>query len=265
MRRPGRIVATVLALYVIGCTSKDKAKKPSAIADILVEVDGKPAPPLTSERLAKLEPDYKDGAKRGWKLTRLFPKALASPPRVVESVGAGKARRKLRNAASPVNGTVVALVVGVGEPFVARIDPKAPFAARPERQVEHIVRLRIYSPRRGRSRKPAAVTSKFELKIQLDGKAHATWTFADLNKVATHGRARQWSLRDVAKQIAAKARITELVTGKGNTHSLPAKAWADAKRVPLFKLNRRGQLKFWWSDARGRGIRDIVLLRAVTK
>lgn len=269
MLRFGPIVAAAFALCVISCTSKDKSTSGKVeIQDIAVEVDGTAGEAITAARLAGLKPDYTDGNKRAWKLTRLLPKALAGEGRVVEVSGAGKARLKLRNAGEVVNGTVVALVVGVGEPFVARIDPAKPFATPTMRSVARIAQLRVYAPSQGKRRKPPVKADKLEVKIQLDGKAHATWKIDELNKVPTiEGKPRHWSMRAIADHIAKGARISEVVSRKGNTQKLDAERWADERLKPLIKLNRRGMLKFWWNrdGKRFQQVRDVVVIRAVTR
>ena len=51
---------------------------------IEVEIDGEPAPPIDSALLRRVEPDFRSGARRSWKIERLVGPAAARPKHVLE-------------------------------------------------------------------------------------------------------------------------------------------------------------------------------------
>jgi hypothetical protein len=61
-----------------------------------------------------------------------------------------------------------------------------------------------------------------------------------------------WSLREVARQLVGPyARITGAVDGDGTHAKITRKDWADAKKTPVLRINRRGMYKIQWVDRNG--------------
>lgn len=73
-------------------------------------------------------------------------------------------------------------------------------------------------------------------------------------------------LRALAERAGGKgAAVTEVVGADGTSVAIPAEAWADAARIPVLRLNRRGLFKFHWMGADlvplpGEQVRRVVRL-----
>ncbi len=263
-------------LGVIACTSSDGGSKaasndsPAQLSEIPVLVDGKPAPVVNQARVAGLEPTYKDGTKRAWALTALLGDAVGDE-RTLEIVGRNKVRILHSRPGVDRKGKPLALVVGVGEPFIGRVDPNKPFAEPTRRRVDRIVALKLY--RRGKP-KPATRTvdtAALKLTIEYASGKSTVWRYAEISKVPVLAQQKHhWSLRKIAAGVAAGARVTALETRKGTRIELSAEQWNDANKLPVVKLNRRGQLKFWWTTADkprggGKAVRDVTKLHVVLR
>lgn len=51
--------------------------------------------------------------------------------------------------------------------------------------------------------------------------------------------------------VGPTARVTALVGEEGRTVAISPAAWDDERRVPVLKVNRKGQLKLQWTDGEG--------------
>jgi len=266
----------VLLAGVIACTSSKKADEgkkqasPVQLAEIAVELDGKPVAALTTKRLEALKPDFNAGDKRGWKVATIFGAALTDDKRL-ELLGANKVRVIHSRPAGARRGKALALIVGVGEPFIGRVDSETPFAEPARRRIDRLVKLKIYKPAASMAKKRTVKTEALEVRIELAGGKPIVWKYPQLKKVPQlAGQENHWSMRAIAAALAKGSRITEMETRKGKKYVVPAAEWKDAKRLPVVKLNRRGQLKFWWSssdDPRKRGkmnLRDVTVIRLTT-
>ena len=108
----------------------------------------------------------------------------------------------------------------------------------------------------------------------VDGEARP-WTEDDLAEVEPvtideAGADRDaFSLRTLAAELVGPGAAVVEVRGETTT-MLDAEAWADASRVPVLKLNRRGMLKLVWLDPGGQPtagaeVRGVTELTFTTK
>ncbi len=90
-------VLTLAGSFLVGLGACGGEQKPEATAQaparsseipagiwIEVEIDGEPAPPIDSALLRRVEPDFRSGARRSWKIERLVGPAAARPKHVLE-------------------------------------------------------------------------------------------------------------------------------------------------------------------------------------
>lgn len=103
----------------------------------------------------------------------------------------------------------------------------------------------------------------------MEGKPPATWRYRDLDSVARVTDQEVWSIRDLVERLVHPgARVTELRDVKGKVVQISEASWGDRTQLPVLKLNRRGQFKFWWTAAdRPRGgaaeLQDVRALRVI--
>jgi hypothetical protein len=61
-----------------------------------------------------------------------------------------------------------------------------------------------------------------------------------------------WSLRDLAHALVGPhARVTGAADGGGTKVKIAKKDWADPKKTPVLRINRRGMYKIEWVDKDG--------------
>ena len=89
-------LAGCLLVALAACGGEQKpeaaasAKAPAQASEIPagiqieVEIDGEPASPIDSALLRRVEPDFRTGARRSWKIERLVGPAAARPKNVLE-------------------------------------------------------------------------------------------------------------------------------------------------------------------------------------
>jgi hypothetical protein len=117
-----------------------------------------------------------------------------------------------------------------------------------------------------------ATGSASPLKVVVAGGPPTTWTPDALAAVArftihSDGSDKDvWSLRDVAHQLVGPhARVTAAVDGDGSREKIDPRDWADAKKTPVLRINRRGMYKIQWVDKSGNvtGDDDVRDVRSV--
>jgi hypothetical protein len=96
-----------------------------ASLSIAVEIDGKPAAPIDSARLAAAKPDFQDVDHRAWRLSSLLGARMAGDRAVVAVTGDNEVTVQFRRSSS-VEVPVLALTRR-GEIVAALVDPADPF------------------------------------------------------------------------------------------------------------------------------------------
>jgi hypothetical protein len=101
------------------------------------------------------------------------------------------------------------------------------------------------------------------LKILVAGGAPQSWAPSAFDPIprmsirADNSDKDAWSLRDVVhKLVGPKARVTVAVDGEGTRAKIDPKDWADAKKTPVLRINRRGMYKIEWVDDKGNMTND---------
>jgi hypothetical protein len=92
------------------------------------------------------------------------------------------------------------------------------------------------------------------IQVLVDGKPASDLTIEKLKSIKTGTVAgasdtgkEGWSLHDVARQlVGAKARVIAVSASKTKRLELEPAKWSDPKRVPMLRVNRRGEFKFQW-------------------
>jgi hypothetical protein len=304
--RVALVVAPAACGGARGCAcGSSAAEVPDAPAPlrVAVDVDGKTAETIDAALLAGRAPDYQDGGRRAWKLGTLLSGAFdAGRMSVAIEDGAGVRHAVTAPGEEGAGRQVMVMVNPAGELRVALVEPGDPFrsfrgrgagrggSADPSR-VRDIRRIVLTSapPPMGSARAAASASARPEasgapeegepplLRVIVEGAAEARWSPADLDRVRAlryqpgdgDGARDAWSLRDLARDLLAGARIVELETEAARTVSISEGAWRDETRVPLLRRNRRGLYRFGWvtagdlSSIEGAdSLRDVRILRA---
>jgi hypothetical protein len=101
------------------------------------------------------------------------------------------------------------------------------------------------------------------LKVVVTGGTPTTWSpdaFAGIKQFTIHSDGSEkgaWSLREITHQLVGpKARVVGAVDGDGTKAKINPKDWADAKKTPVLRINRRGMYKIEWVDKDGNMTND---------
>ena len=239
---------------------------------IAVDIDGKAAPPIDAATLAAHRPDYTQAEKQAWRLGPLLGPAYARPDAVLEVEGADGVKTVFTRPAQTIGGREPVLALNRrGEILVALMGADDPFPAfhgrggnrgregDPLQRIHDVVRLRLTVVAGGAAgkdeKRPAAGAEGVALAVTIDGKPPVTWTGADLARALPlemtgeggEGQREAWSLREVTRTLVGPGAAATKLTGEGGRSvTLDDKAWADAGRLPVLRINRRGQVKFQW-------------------
>ena len=96
------------------------------------------------------------------------------------------------------------------------------------------------------------------LGVVVVGGPPTTWTpdaLAALARFTIHADGADkdaWSLRELAHALVSpKARVTAAIDSGGSRSKIDKKDWADAKKTPVLRINRRGMYKIEWVDKDG--------------
>lgn len=120
--------------------------------------------------------------------------------------------------------------------------------------------------------------SALAIAVTVDG-VPKTWALSDIAKVRAmevegdsgEGARNAWSLRQVATTLVGPgARVVALADAAGKSVAIDAAGWADAARLPLLRVNRRGIVKFHWASPdgeplEGNELRGVAKIELVTK
>ncbi|HTM19764.1 MAG TPA: hypothetical protein VL172_04630 [Kofleriaceae bacterium] len=300
VQRHGLPVALLLAAACSRAGAESEAKRsprtppPQSVAvpadlRIEVEVDGKPAAPITAAQLQGLAPDFADGERSAWKLSALLGAAFERPGAVAEALSADGEGVLLHQPSAAGGPAPVLYLTRRGVLVAAMVDPDKPFPAyhgqggqlqRPgdkRPRLSGVVRLRVRVDSAGAGdadRSAAGRQALLAVAVTIGGKPTAlTAEQVDaLPRRSVQGdegdQRAAWSLRDLVNAVAgAGARVTT-VTGESGPVAVAA-SWKDAALTPLLRANRRGELKLMWVDAQGaarlegevRGVKSIEIQR----
>lgn len=268
-----------------------------AALHVPVQVAGRAAAPITSERLAQLAPDYADSERRAWRLSRVLGAAFARPGAVVEAVGSTGVAMVLPYPSSADAPQPVLGLTRRGEVIAAIVAPQDPFPdyhgrggrlrrpGDPLPRVMPVKHLRVYH----RSEVPAAPRSEpaeaqvqrglaalAALRIEIDGRATGPLDASALRSAPVLGVTGDsgeprvvWRLRELAALAAGPdVRVARVVGEGGQVAELDEVAWRDGGRTPVLRVNRDGLLKFCWLGADGqvaggeqvRSVRQLLLV-----
>jgi len=257
---------------------------PSAL-HIDVEIDGRPAPAIDGARLAATKPDFSDDDHRAWRITTLVGGPATRPGVVISAIADGGVALDIPAGSGPADPAAVLSLNRRGEIIVGLVTPDAPFPdfhgkggrlARPGDPLPHLasptkIRIAVAA-----GAPDASVTGTgtgggggngggaqttgdvAPLKVVIPGAAASSWTpdaLASVPRFTVHADGSDkdaWSLRDVAhKLVGPKAHVTAAIDGEGTRSSIKPKDWADAKKTPVLRINRRGMYKIEWVDDHG--------------
>ncbi len=301
----GRLLPLVgcLLLGLIACGGEEKpaaagpAQAPTPTSElpaglqIEVEIDGAPAPPIDAALLRRVEPDFRNGGRRSWRIEGLLGPAAARPNSVLEVENADGVATIFPPATRRMWEPVLSLNLR-GDVLVslrAREQASRAFHGRggnrgrpgsPRRQIRDVAKLKLYARERGAGaargrgqRRPEVVVAVF-----MDGEPTVSWKPSDLGTVETlvavggpSGGVRPsqaWSLREVVQTLIGGDPVVTKLQGRGGRgFELDPSDWRNAEKVPVLRLNRRGEFKFEWHTPSGqrlpgagvRGVSEIHL------
>ncbi len=293
-------VLTLAGSFLVGlgaCGGEQKpeagapAKAPARASEIPagirieVEIDGELAPPIDSALLRRVEPDFRSGARRSWKIERLVGPAAARPKNVLEvedaegvaTVFPPGARRMWEPVLSLNRRGDLLLALRAREDAARAFHGRGGNRGRPgspRRQIRDVAKLKLYE----RERVRASASDKRRrggeaaMEVFVDGERTASWRASDLSTVeklpavaGSGGRraAEAWSLHTIVRTLIGPDGVVSAVQGRdGGALELDPADWSDADKVPVLWLNRRGEFKFEWHTPSGRrlpgaGVRGV--------
>ncbi|HEY8086681.1 MAG TPA: hypothetical protein VIF09_02520 [Polyangiaceae bacterium] len=256
-----------------------------------VEVDGTPVAPIDAARLEGVKPDFNDDDHRAWRLATLVGPAAARPGVVIAAVADQGVSLELRPTGAATDPTPVLELNRRGEVVVTMMSPGEPFPefhgkggrlnrpGDPAPRVMSPTKLRVSvagasaaasstvgtgtNGGAGKGGGESASGNAQPLKVVITGGTPTTWTpdaFAPVKRFTIHSDGSEkdaWSLRDIAHQLVGpKARVLGAVDGGGTKARIAGKDWADAKKTPVLRINRRGMYKIEWVDKDGNMTND---------
>ncbi len=296
-RSHGLLLAGSLLIGLGACGGEQKpaagtsAETPARASEIPagirieVEIDGEPAPPIDSALLRRVEPDFRTGARRSWKIERLVGPAAARPKNVLEVENAEGVATVFPPAARRMWEPVLSLNRR-GDLLVALRAREAATRAfhgrggnrgrpgSPRRQIRDVAKLKLYERERGRAFAPGQRRRGGDAAVGVfvDGERTASWRASDLSTVeklpavagSSGRRAREaWSLHTIIRTLIGPDEVVSALQGRdGGALELDPADWSNADKVPVLRLNRRGEFKFEWHTPAGRrlpgaGVRGV--------
>lgn len=303
---PPALAPTLALALVLGpalavgpaCRHKEGRARAAAIPaslSIAVQIDGKPAPPIDAARLGAVPPDYVSGERRAWRLSTLLGEACARPDAVVEVEGEGGRKTVFERPAHAPDGREPVLALNRrGDVVVALMKKDDPFpefhgrgekrgrSGDPATRVRDVKQIRVYGlggpGGGGRGDRRAREGAPVQVATFIDGRPGPVWTLAKLGRAKTlsilgdggEGTRDAWSLKELAATLVGPgAVVTQLVDDTGKTLALDPAAWADASKIPVVRVNRRGMLRFQWANAElapiaGEDLRGVAQIHLTT-
>lgn len=221
-----------------------------------------------------LQPTFSEGDQHAWSLASLFGAAAKRDGTRLEAYDAEGTKTDIERPFRPGSGLVWVLRANKkGDAQLTLVDPKTPFpsfhgrggnrgrAGDPaERRVRNVARLRLVL---GKTKPKATPTGDevkkqmtLQLRVTVDGEER-TLTEEDLVELdplevegdSGKGTRDAWSARALTRSLGGDtARLTEVIGRGGRSLVVHADDWGNDAKVPLLRLNRRGQFKFHWAD-----------------
>jgi hypothetical protein len=258
-----------------------------------VEIDGAPAPAIDAARLTATKPDFSDEEHRAWRVATLLGATATRPGVVVTALGDKGLSLEMRPGSAPGEPAPALSLNRRGEVVAGLVAPDDPFPdfhgkggrlnrpGDPLPRMSGPTKLRVFVPAAAAASASSTVgnpgtgggagngggsqssSDAAPLKVVITGGAPASWSPAALAAVqrftihADGADKDAWSLRDVVHQLVGpKARATSAVDGDGTRAKISPKDWADAKKTPVLRINRRGMYKIEWVDKDGNMTND---------
>ncbi len=225
---------------------------------------------LNAATLSALKPDFADEERKAWRLDKLLSDSEFPLGALIEAVGAdgvGIAMRRQETPDAPVpaivltrRGDIVAAAIKASDPFPnyhgqgGRL--KRPGDPLP-RLISPLARLRVSDAGSGEATQAPATIEGLRIQIgenpanlippSLLAKVPSSTVVGDSGNTKT-----LWDVRDLVTASAGEAAVLIAVSGEETVH-VSGEQWGDMSIRPILQLNRRGQLKFQWQDAKGVG------------
>jgi len=276
-------LGVILVVSALGCSKPgddSQAKRtpipepaPNALVpnawSIPLEVDNAEVRTLDSSILQKTPPDFEDQDRHAWRLDKILSDSEFPLGSLIEAIGddgVGISMRRQQSPGAPVpvlvltrRGEIVAAAVKGSDPFPdyhgqgGRLRrPGDPFP----RLLSPLARLRVSS--KGTSHAPVAAPASIEaLQIQI-GESPATVisksvlaSLPSSTVVGDSGNSKTvWNVRDIVSATAGEKAVLVEVQGE-DTVTIDATMWANTALQPVLQMNRRGQLKYEWTQGAG--------------
>lgn len=262
-----RLFALACAALFLAGTACKRAEVPEGV-QISVNVDGKDAKPITTELLRAVKPSYTSGDRRAWTLESLVGPYAKADNRGLDMEEQSGIKTSLRwetaKGQFPVlamnkRGDMFFVLMRSGEEIPGHGGSRSKGEDAPRR----IKQVRVIQSHR---KSGAAVLSLLE-----SGQEPKKLSQDDLEMVGTvitEGDEEErpaWPVREVLKRYAGSASLAEVKTTDGETVTVSAADWADAAKVPVLRVNRRGLVKFFWVTPSGGRIESLPSLKGVAE
>ena len=273
-----RTARPLLWLALVACLLSGCGDEPAGIPQppaVALELGLEGAPKISQGlTLADgLQPTFSAGDQHAWSLAALFGTASKREGARLESYDAEGTKTDIERPFRPEGGFVWVLRPNKkGEAQLTLVDPKDPVpgfhgrggnrgrAGDPAQQrVRKVTRLRLVlgkaKPKEAPTRDEAKQKMVLQLTVTIDGEERELTeeSLAGLEALEVEGDSGKgkrdaWSARALARSLGGEAaRLTEVVGRGGRSLVVHAEDWANAEKVPLLRLNRRGQFKFHWA------------------
>ena len=225
---------------------------------------------LDAKALIGLKPDFADDERKAWRLDKLLSESEFPLGALIEAIGSdgvGIAMRRQKSPDAPVpvivltrRGDIVAAAIKASDPFPdyhgqgGRL--KRPGDPLP-RLISPLARLRVSNSDSGATADAPATIE--DLRIQIGDNPGNRIPPSILESVPSStvvgdsgNKKTLWNVRDLVHASAGESAVLIAVSGE-ETVEVSAEQWANMSVRPILQLNRRGQLKFQWQDAEGKG------------
>ena len=234
---------------------------------------------------AALRPSAGRAGRHAWALDAVFGGGTTRPGArvaVYTDEDEDAEPRMIRPAAPPPGQAWFLVAQDGGSPELVLAHREDPLAGTddPEGRIPGVTRLRLILGRApsSRPRDEEAVRERIAalLHVTIDGHRRAV-TAAELARVEgttlpgerAGARRLAWSVRTLVEVLGGDGlRLGGVEAADGRTLVVHDHQWRDADRIPWLRLNRRGNLKFYWADREGRllrggDLRDVTGLQLV--
>ncbi|MGQ0505261.1 MAG: hypothetical protein ACT4TC_08050 [Myxococcaceae bacterium] len=254
-------VLSGLCLAAVVFTAGCKRPEIPDTLNVRVEIDGQAAPHITAQRLRELSPSFTSGNHRAWKLDALIGKAFNEEDRVLMvERGDGTRSAYPRSAKAPV--PVLALN-RKGDASVVLMRSDAPFPAFLEGQKPPgVQRLKLY--KKGGERAFLTLFKPGEEPLGL-----SVEEVQAIPTIPTEGDADDprpaWPVREVIKHYAGAGLLTAAKSASGETLAIKSEDAVDPKKIPVLRINRRGENKLYWVTHTGERLEDLSALKGVSE